>query len=188
MNQSRPMTLVEETFSYHNEAFSEYDYSTSPFYGKQGIYTKTEEPLPSSSVNKSLREPRRNYLALRPNGRPVNRFNSKTVTFNDYVVVRECDEECEENTETTFTTEVEICTDLEEIDSELVNDDSDLPEEFEIQSQRIILYCDDMHTESEMLNRDYKIHTTDHTEVKIDLEDADPLEVRLQKIAGKHRF
>ncbi|KAK2894481.1 hypothetical protein Q8A67_011710 [Cirrhinus molitorella] len=124
MNQSRPMTLVEETFSYHNEAFSEYDYSTSPFYGKQGIYSKIEEPPPSSSVNlpsitfnKSLREPRRNYLALRPNGRPVNRFNNKTVSFNDYVVVRECDEEeCEENTETTFTTEVEICTDFEEID------------------------------------------------------------------------
>ncbi|XP_050991370.1 uncharacterized protein LOC127180982 isoform X1 [Labeo rohita] len=195
MNQSRPMTLEEETFSYHNEAFSEYDYSTSPFYGKRGIYTKIEEPLPSSSVNlpsitfnKSLREPRRNYLALRPNGKPVNRFNNKTVTFNDYVVVRECDEEFEENTETTFTTEVEICTDLEEIDCELVNDDSDLPEEFEIQSQRITLYCDDIHTESEMLNRDYEINITDHTEVKIDLEDADPLEVRHEKIAGKHIF
>ncbi len=112
------MTLVEETLSYHNEAFSEYDQSTSPFYGKQGIYTKIEEPPPSSSVNlpsmtfnKSLQEPRRNYLALRPNGRPVNRFNNQTVSFHDYVVVREWDEESEENTETTFTTEVEIYTD-----------------------------------------------------------------------------
>ncbi|XP_016400319.1 uncharacterized protein LOC107733265 [Sinocyclocheilus rhinocerous] len=208
MNQSQPMTLVEETFSYHNEVFSEYDHSASPFYGKQGIYTKIEEPPPSSSVNlpsitfnKSLREPRRNYLALRPNGRPVNRFNNKTVSFHDYVVVREWDEESEENTETTFTTEVEICTDLEEtdMDCELENDDSDLPEEeFKIQSQRITSYCDDIYNESEMLNthlkrdnRDYETHNTDHTQVKIDLEDrihAKPLEIRNQKIAGKHRF
>ncbi|XP_073706867.1 uncharacterized protein [Garra rufa] len=203
MNQSCPMSLMEETFSYHNEAFSEYDYSTSPFYGKQGIYTKIEEPPPSSSVNlpsitfnKYIREPRRNYLALRPNGRPVNRFNNKTVSFNDYVVVRECDEEeCEENTETTFTTEVEICTDLEEIDCELGNDDSDLQEEFKMESQRITLYCDDIHNESEMLNthlkrvkQDYETHNADHTQVKIDLEDADPLEMRQPKITGKHQF
>uniref|UniRef100_A0A8C1I550 Cadherin domain-containing protein n=1 Tax=Cyprinus carpio TaxID=7962 RepID=A0A8C1I550_CYPCA len=199
MNQSQPMTLVEETFSYHNEVFSEYDHSASPFYGKQGIYTKTEEPPPSSSVNlpsvtlnKSLREPRRNYLALRPNGRPVNRFNNKTVSFHDYVVVREWDEESEENTETTFTTEVEICTDLEEMDMdcELENDDSDLPEEeFQIQSQRITSYCDDIGNESEMLNmhlkivnRDYETHNTE------DRIHAKPLEIRNQKIAGKHRF
>uniref|UniRef100_A0A8C2A5H4 Cadherin domain-containing protein n=1 Tax=Cyprinus carpio TaxID=7962 RepID=A0A8C2A5H4_CYPCA len=199
MNQSQPMTLVEETFSYHNEVFSEYDHSASPFYGKQGIYTKTEEPPPSSSVNlpsvtlnKSLREPRRNYLALRPNGRPVNRFNNKTVSFHDYVVVREWDEESEENTETTFTTEVEICTNLEEMDMdcELENDDSDLPEEeFQIQSQRITSYCDDICNESEMLNmhlkivnRDYETHNTE------DRIHAKPLEIRNQKIAGKHRF
>ncbi|XP_016147316.1 uncharacterized protein [Sinocyclocheilus grahami] len=207
------MTLVEETLSYHNEAFSEYDYSTSNFYDKQGIYTKIEEPLPSSSVNlpsatfnKSLRQPRRNYLALRPNGRPANRFNNKTVTFHDYVVVRECDEECEGNTETTFTTEAEICTDSEEMnmDCESGNDDLDLPEEFKIQSQRITSYCDDIDNESEMLkmssaqcsklkrvNRDFEIHNTDHTQVNMDLEDrihAKPLEIRQQKIAGKHRF
>lgn len=161
INQNRPMTLVEETFSYH-ESFSEHDYSTSTFYGKQGIYTKIEEPLPSSSVNlpsvtfnKSLRQPRRNYLALRPNGRPANKFNNKTVTFHNYDVVRECDEDCEGNTETTFTTEAEICTDSEEInmDCELGNDDLDHPEEeFKIQSQRITSYCDDIDNESEMFN------------------------------------
>ncbi|XP_059362847.1 uncharacterized protein LOC132101712 isoform X2 [Carassius carassius] len=197
MNQSQPMTLVEETFSYHNEVFSEYDHSASPFYGKQGIYTKIEEPPPSTSVdlpsvtiNKSLREPRRNYLALRPNGRPVNRFNNKTVSFHDYVVVREWDEESEENTETTFTTEVEICTDLEEMDCELENDDSDLPEEeFQIQSQRITSYCDDICSKSEILNMDLKRANRDcethNTEDKIH---AKPLEIRDQKIAGKHRF
>ncbi len=208
MNQSRPMTLVEETFSYHNEAFSEYDQSTSPFYGKQGIYTKIEEPPPSSSVNlpsmtfnKSLQEPRRNYLALRPNGRPVNRFNNQTVSFHDYVVVREWDEESEENTETTFTTEVEIYTDLEEMnmDWELESDYSDLPEEeFKTLSQGITSYCDDIYNESEMLNthlkrvnRDNETHNTDHTQVKTDFEDrihAKPLKTRHQKIAGKHRF
>lgn len=200
------MTLEEETFSYHNEAFSEYDHSTSPFYGKQGIYTKIEEPPPSSSVNlpsitfnKSLQEPRRNYLALRPNGRPVNRFNNKTVSFHDYVVVREWDEESEENTETTFTTEVEICTDLEEMNMncELESDDSDLPEEeeFKTLSQGITSYCDDIYNESEMLNthlkRDNKTHNTDHTQIKIDSEDrihAKPLEIWHQKIAGKHRL
>ncbi|XP_043120893.1 protocadherin beta-10 [Puntigrus tetrazona] len=194
MNHSHPMTLVEETFSYHNEAFSEYDQSTSPFYGKQGIYTKIEEPLPSSvtlpsvTFNKSLREPRRNYLALRPNGRPVNRFNNKTVSFHDYVVVREWDEESEENTETTFTTEVEICTDLEDInvDFELDNDDSDLPEEeFQIQSQRITSYCDEMlNTYLKRVKLDYEINNTD----QIDLEDRKALEIRDQKLAAKHRF
>ncbi len=123
------------------------------------------------------------------------------MSFHDYVVVREWDEESEENTETTFTTEVEICTDLEEMnmDCELENDDSDLPEEeFKIQSQRITSYCDDIYNESEMLNthlkrvnRDYETHNTDHTQVQIDSEDrihAKPLEIRHQKIAGKHRF
>lgn len=200
VNHSRPMPLVEETFSYHNEAFSEYDYSTSPFYGKQGVYTKKEESPPSSSVNlpsvtfnKSLREPRRNYLALRPNGRPVNRFN-KTVTFRDYVVVRECDEEGEGYMETTFTTEAEVCTDLDEMNMDCESvDDNYITEEF----TRTISYCEDIN-ESEMLNthlkrinRDYEIPNTDHTEVKTDLEDiihANPLELRHQKIAGKHRF
>ncbi|XP_052437978.1 protocadherin beta-10 [Carassius gibelio] len=197
MNQSQPMTLVEETFSYHNEVFSEYDHSASPFYGKQGIYTKIEEPPPSTSVdlpsvpiNKSLREPRRNYLALRPNGRPVNRFNNKTVSFHDYVVVREWDEESEENTETTFTTEVEICPDLEEMDCELESDDSDLPEEeLQNQSQIITSYCDDICIESEKLhmhlkrvNRDCETHNTE------DKIHAKPQEIRDQKIAGKHRF
>ncbi|XP_048025566.1 uncharacterized protein LOC125254785 isoform X2 [Megalobrama amblycephala] len=205
VNHSRQMPLVEETFSYHNEAFSEYDYSTSPFYGKQGIYTKKQESPPSSSINlpsvnfnKSLREPRRNYLALRPNGRPVNRFNNKTVTFRDYVVVRECDEEGEGYMDTMFTTEAEVCTDLDEMnmDCELA-DDNYITEEFTIQSKRTISYCEDIN-ESEMLNthlkrikRDYEIQNTDHTEVKTDLEDiihANPLELRLQKKAPKHRF
>ncbi|XP_051725911.1 cadherin-related family member 5 [Ctenopharyngodon idella] len=193
VNHSRPMPLVEETFSYHNEAFSEYDYSTSPFYGKQGVYTKKEESPPSSSenlpsvtFNKSLREPRRNYLALRPNGRPVNRFN-KTVTFRDYVVVRECDEEGEGYMETTFTTEAEVCTDLDEMNMDCESVDNNyITEEF----TRTISYCEDIN-ESEMLNthlkrinRDYEIPNTDHTEVKTDLEDiihANPLELRHKK-------
>lgn len=199
------MPLVEETLSYHNEAFSEYDYSTSPFYGKQGIYTKKKESPPSSSVNlpsitfnKSLREPRRNYLALRPNGRPVNRFNNKTVTFRDYVVVRECNEEGEGYKDTTFTTEAEVSTDLDEMnmDSELL-DDNYITEEFTIQSKRTISYCENinesetLNTHLKRINRDYEIPNTDHTEVKTDLEDiidANPLELRLQKKAAKHKF
>ncbi|XP_073786342.1 uncharacterized protein isoform X3 [Danio rerio] len=192
VNHSAPMPLMEDTFSRHNEAFSEYDYSTSPFYGKQGIYTKTEEPPPSSSssaanlpsitFNKSLlKEPRRNYLALRPNGRPVHRFNNKTVSFQDYVVVRECDEESEETT--TFTTEVEVCSDFEEINMDygLENGDSDVTEELEIQSPTS--YCDDA---SEMLNtqvdQDYETAIANQT----DSEDihADPP----QKVSGIHRI
>ncbi|XP_077049934.1 uncharacterized protein LOC143696916 isoform X2 [Siphateles boraxobius] len=196
VNQSRPMPLVEETFSYHNEAFSEYDYSTSPFYGKQGIYTKIEEPPPSSSVNLPSitfnREPRRNYLALRPNGRPVNRFNNKTVTFRDYIVVRECDEEGEGYMETTFRTEAEVCTDLEEINMDCELDDNYTTISL---SKRTTSYCEDIN-ESEMLNthlkevnRDYEIPNTGHTDVKTDFKaiiHANPLELRHEKLSGKH--
>ncbi|KAK7151801.1 hypothetical protein R3I94_008218 [Phoxinus phoxinus] len=191
VKHSRPMPLVEETFSYHNEAFSEYDYSTSPFYGKQGIYTKIEEPPPSSSVYLPSitfnREPRRNYLALRPNGRPVNRFNNKTVTFRDYIVVRECDEEGEGYMETTFRTEAEVCTDLEEINMDCELDDNYITEEFKIQSKRTTSYFEDIN-ESEMLdthfkevNRDYEMPNTGHTDDFEAIIHPNPLELR-------HRF
>ncbi|KAG1935165.1 cadherin-related family member 5-like [Pimephales promelas] len=195
VKHSRPMPLVEETCSHHNEAFSEYDYSSSPFYGKQGIYTKIEEPPPSSSsVNLPSitfnREQRRNYLALRPNGRPVNRFNNKTVTFRDYVVVRECDEVGEGYMETTFRTEAEVCTDLEEMNMDWELDDIYITEE----PKGTTSYCEDIN-ESEMLlkevNRDYEIPYTGHTDVKTDFEaivHANPLELRHEKISGKHRF
>ncbi|XDV29157.1 hypothetical protein PO909_032310 [Leuciscus waleckii] len=191
VNHSRPMPLVEEAFSHHNEAFIEYDYSTSPFYGKQGIYTKKEEPPPPSSVNLPSitfnREPRRNYLALRPNGRPVNRFNNRTVTFRDYVVVRECDEEGEGYMETTFRTEAEVCTDLEEIKLDCELDDNYITEEFKTQSKRTTSYCEDL-KESEMLNTHLKEVNRD---VKTDFEaiiHVNPLELRHETISGKHRF
>ncbi|XP_056333998.1 cadherin-related family member 5 [Danio aesculapii] len=190
VNHSPPMPLIEDTFSRHNEAFSEYDFSTSTFYGKQGIYTKTEEPssssaanLPSITFNKSLiREPRRNYLALRPNGRPVHRFNNKTVSFQDYVVIRECDEESEETT--TFTTEVEVCSDFEEInmDYELENEDSDVTEELEIQSPTS--YCDDAsETLDTPVDQDYQTAVANQTDSE-DIIHADPP----QKVSRKHRF
>ncbi|KAA0715195.1 Fat-like cadherin-related tumor suppressor -like protein [Triplophysa tibetana] len=115
VDHGRQMPLVDESF-YQNEAFSGYDSSTSPFYGKQGIYTKTEEP-PTSSVNLpsvTLNMPRMD-TGSRPNGEPANR--SKTVSFSDFVMVLECHTErgVKENTEAkaSLHTEKDICTDSE---------------------------------------------------------------------------
>ncbi|XP_051580633.1 uncharacterized protein LOC127456264 [Myxocyprinus asiaticus] len=170
VNHGKPMPLVEEPF-YHNEAFSGYDCSTSPLYGTQGIYTRIEEP-----PTKSVMELRNYSSALRLNGKPMDRSNSKTVSFHDFVVVRECDVEgesmldtVEDNTEATAS----VCTDLKEVNTDYVKANADLVTTvdtsvagFNTESQRIT------HSESERLNTHLKRVNTDY-----DITKPDPIEV-----------
>ncbi|XP_057203404.1 protocadherin-15 isoform X1 [Triplophysa rosa] len=177
VNHGRPMPLVDESF-YHNEAFSGYDSSTSPFYGKQGIYTKTEEPLASSvnlpSVTLNMPHMDPGSPAPRPNGGPANRSSCKTVSFGDFVTVLECHTESgvEENTEAkaSLQTEKEICTDLEiqvNTGSGITKDESLTG--FNTESHRIA-DCDK--SESEMFKARLKRAITDHDTIS-----SDPIEV-----------
>nr|XP_055029772.1 uncharacterized protein LOC129418864 isoform X1 [Misgurnus anguillicaudatus]XP_055029773.1 uncharacterized protein LOC129418864 isoform X1 [Misgurnus anguillicaudatus] len=128
MNHGRPMPPVEESF-YHNEAFSGYDGSTSPFYGKQGVYTKTEEPptstvdLPPVTFDIPLLDP---VAPTRPNGKPSDRSSSKTVSFRDFVVVRECEEEQNREAKASLKTKIEACTSTEKVDNDCMHANTDL--------------------------------------------------------------
>lgn len=153
------MPLVDDTF-YHSEAFSGYDSSTSPFYGKQGIYTKTEEPptstvnVPSVTLNMPFMDP--GSPAPRPNGGPANRSSSKTVSFGDFVTVLQCHSKTE--AKASHQTETEICTDLKKVNDDCINVNTDLNTTKD-ESQRIT-HSDN--SESEMLNARLKRAITDH--------------------------
>lgn len=164
MNHGRPKPPVEESF-YHNEAFSGYDGSTSPFYGKQGVYTKTEEPptstvdLPPVTFDIPLLDPV--VSATRPNGRPADRSSSKTVSFRDFAVVRECEEEQNREAKASLKTKIEACTNTEEVDNDCMHVNTDLGI---AEDKSVTGFDTESQLESEMLS----------VRVKIAIKDYDP--------------
>ncbi|TRY57876.1 hypothetical protein DNTS_017665 [Danionella cerebrum] len=175
VNYRAPKPPAEEALSYHTEAFYEYDYSASPFYGKQGIYTKIEEQASSSSVNvptttfnKPIWDSRLNHL--RPNGMAINRFN-KTLSFQNNIV----DEERDEYTESTVSTEVEDCSDLEEMNAELENED---------------VTTDSFCTNASQMQRDCERDSGSYHELKADEETRilAHLPESSLKVSVKHKF
>ena len=107
MNHGRPQPQVEEVY-YHNEAFSGYDASTSTLHGTQGFYTKAEQdsdkdPQPKVSLPSDVltltTTTTEDFLAVKTNGKPMDKPISKSVSFQDFVVVRECDSQVDEDRE-----------------------------------------------------------------------------------------
>ncbi|MFT7814908.1 cadherin-related family member 5-like [Arapaima gigas] len=99
----RPMPLIEE-ISYHNEAFSDFDVSTSSLYGKQGLYTKKEDKLLEAEHNRdydvsqlpnimtpvfTISEPSvRMASPLAYKGRAHDKPITKSVSFTEGVMLR----------------------------------------------------------------------------------------------------
>ncbi|KAI4897952.1 hypothetical protein NFI96_019844 [Prochilodus magdalenae] len=107
VSHGRPQPQAEEV-CYHNEAFSGYDSSTSTLHGKQGFYTKTEQdfgktPQPKDNLTSDVVLPsimatmEDTFPAVKTNGKPVDKPISKSVSFQDFVVVRECDSQVDED-------------------------------------------------------------------------------------------
>ncbi|XP_036440677.1 cadherin-related family member 5 [Colossoma macropomum] len=108
VNHGRPQPHVEEAY-YHNEAFSGYDASTSTLHGTQGFYTKAEQDsgkdpqpkvsLPSDVLTLTTPTTEDTFPAVKTNGKLMDKPISKSVSFQDFVVVRECDSQVDEDRE-----------------------------------------------------------------------------------------
>ncbi|KAL7870989.1 hypothetical protein SRHO_G00084860 [Serrasalmus rhombeus] len=108
VNHGRPQPQAEEVY-YHNEAFSGYDASTSTLHGTQGFYSKAEEEsgkepqpkvsLPSDVLTLTTPTTEDTFPAVKTNGKQMDKPISKSVSFQDFVMVRECDSQVDEDRE-----------------------------------------------------------------------------------------
>ncbi|XP_072551490.1 uncharacterized protein [Salminus brasiliensis] len=150
VNHSRSQPLVEEVF-YHNEAFSGYDASTSTLHGKQGSYTKTDQDSgkppqpkvvlpPAASTTPAAED---SFPAVKTNGKPMEKSISKSVSFQDFVVVRECESQGDEDRDRSDS------TGLEDINIDLIGISSN-PDE----AESISVGSEQMNTESMRVGSD----------------------------------
>ncbi|XP_015459945.3 protocadherin beta-10 isoform X2 [Astyanax mexicanus] len=123
VNHGRSHPLVEEVF-YHNEAFSGFDASTSTLHGQQGSYTKTEPDsgaAPQQKVNTTpdASTPTEDvFPTVKTNGKPLEKTITKSVSFQDFVEVRECESHGDDDRDRSDSTGLEdISIDLSGISS-----------------------------------------------------------------------
>ncbi|XP_017571857.1 uncharacterized protein LOC108438448 isoform X2 [Pygocentrus nattereri] len=108
VNHGRAQPQAEEVY-YHNEAFSGYDASTSTLHGTQGFYSKAEEEsgkepqpkvsLPSDVLTLTTPTTEDTFPAVKTNGKQMDKPISKSVSFQDFVMVRECESQVDEDRE-----------------------------------------------------------------------------------------
>lgn len=144
VNHGRSQALVEEVF-YHNEAFSGFDASTSTLHGQQGSYTKTDpgaapQPKvytpPEASTTSTDEDV---FPAVKTNGKPI----TKSVSFQDFVVVRECESHGDDDRDRSDS------TGLEDISIDLIGMSSNTEE-----SESISVGSEQMNTESMRVGSD----------------------------------